>query len=34
LIAGSMRVERGDPQWQAIARSREWMRHWPGVLSI
>ncbi|ODU48845.1 MAG: hypothetical protein ABS92_07445 [Thiobacillus sp. SCN 63-374] len=34
LIAGSMRVERDDPQWQAIARSREWMRHWPGVLSI
>ena len=34
LIAGSVRVNRDDPLWQALARGREWMRHWPGVLSI
>jgi len=34
LIAGSMRIERENPQWQSIARKREWMRYWPGVLSI
>ena len=34
LIAGSVRVDRNDPRWQALARGRQWMRHWPGVLSI
>jgi cardiolipin synthase len=34
LIAGSMRVARDDPQWRALARGRQWMRHWPGVLSV
>ncbi len=34
LIAGSMRIERDNPQWQALARRREWMRHWPGVLAV
>ena len=34
LIAGSRRFDRGDPAWQQSARRREWMRHWPGVLSI
>lgn len=34
LFASSVRVERDDPQWQSMARSRQWMRHWPGVLSI
>ena len=34
LIASSARVEREDPQWQAIARGRQWLRHWPGVLSL
>ncbi len=34
LIAGSVRLNRDDPLWQATARGREWMRHWPGVLSI
>jgi len=34
LMARSQRVDRNDPQWQESARRREWMRHWPGVLSI
>jgi phosphatidylserine/phosphatidylglycerophosphate/cardiolipin synthase-like enzyme len=34
LIAGSVRVDREDPAWQRLAREREWLRHWPGVLSI
>lgn len=34
LIAGSVRVDREDPAWQRLARRREWLRHWPGVLSI
>jgi phosphatidylserine/phosphatidylglycerophosphate/cardiolipin synthase-like enzyme len=34
LIAGSVRVDRDDPAWQRLARRREWLRHWPGVLSI
>lgn len=33
LAAQSVRVDRNDPQWQRLARSREWMRHWPSVLS-
>ena len=34
LIAGSVPVDREDPEWQRLARRREWLRHWPGVLSI
>jgi phosphatidylserine/phosphatidylglycerophosphate/cardiolipin synthase-like enzyme len=34
LVAGSVRVDRGDPAWQRRARRREGMRHWPGVLSL
>jgi len=34
LIADSVRVDRDDPQWQSMARGRQWMRYWPGVLSI
>ncbi|HYM60810.1 MAG TPA: phosphatidylserine/phosphatidylglycerophosphate/cardiolipin synthase family protein [Thermoanaerobaculia bacterium] len=34
LIAASKRVDRNDPGWQQSAQRREWMRHWPGVLSI
>jgi len=30
----SQRINREDPQWQESARHRQWMRHWPGVLSI
>lgn len=34
LLAGSTRVDRHDPAWQQLARRREWLRWWPGVLSI
>jgi phosphatidylserine/phosphatidylglycerophosphate/cardiolipin synthase-like enzyme len=34
LAAGSVRVDRDDPAWQRLARRREWMRKWPGVLSV
>jgi phosphatidylserine/phosphatidylglycerophosphate/cardiolipin synthase-like enzyme len=34
LIADSVRVDRDDPQWRAMARGRQWMRYWPGVLSM
>ena len=34
LTAGSRLIDRNDPAWQASARQRRWMRHWPGVLSI
>ena len=34
LLAGSVRVDREDPVWQRLAREREWLHHWPGVLSI
>lgn len=33
LMARSVRVNRDDPAWQRLARRREWLRHWPGVLS-
>ena len=33
LMTRSVRVERDDPDWQRVARRREWLRHWPGVLS-
>jgi phosphatidylserine/phosphatidylglycerophosphate/cardiolipin synthase-like enzyme len=32
LVARSVRVNRDDPDWQRLVRSREWLRHWPGVL--
>ena len=34
LIAGSERVDSDDPEWQATALRRQWMRRWPGVLSV
>lgn len=34
LFADSVAVSRDDPQWQQLASAREWLRHWPGVLSI
>jgi len=34
LIAQSRAFDRDDRTWQHSARHREWMRHWPGVLSI
>lgn len=34
LMAGSVRVLRDDPQWQRLAKRREWMRHWPGILAV
>ncbi len=33
LVAGSVRVDPADPEWQRLARRREWLRWWPGVLS-
>jgi len=33
LASRSVRVDAGDPEWQRIARRREWMRRWPGGLS-
>jgi phosphatidylserine/phosphatidylglycerophosphate/cardiolipin synthase-like enzyme len=34
LLEGARRFDRDDPAWRQSARRREWMRHWPGVLSI
>ena len=34
FMAKSQRIDREDVQWQETARRRQWMRHWPGVLSI
>lgn len=34
LMAGSVRVDRDDPAWQQVAKRREWMRHWPSLLSV
>lgn len=34
LTAGSARVDREEPAWRQTARRRDWMRHWPGVLSV
>jgi phosphatidylserine/phosphatidylglycerophosphate/cardiolipin synthase-like enzyme len=34
LVAGSVRVDREDPAWQRLVRGRDWLRHWPGVLSL
>jgi phosphatidylserine/phosphatidylglycerophosphate/cardiolipin synthase-like enzyme len=33
-IAGSIRVDRDDPEWRERARRRTWMRRWPGVLAL
>ncbi|MBS1149392.1 MAG: phospholipase D/Transphosphatidylase [Myxococcaceae bacterium] len=33
-LAHSVRVDPGDPTWKQRAQRREWMRHWPGVLSV
>ena len=34
LIADSQPVDRDDRRWQRAARRRQWMRYWPGVLSV
>lgn len=34
LLAQSDRVDRTDAAWQRTATRRQWMRRWPGVLSI
>ncbi len=34
LMGASRRVDRADPEWPETARRRNWMRHWPGVLSV
>ncbi len=34
LLARSVRVDRSDAAWQQMAKRREWMNRWPGVLSV
>lgn len=34
LLAQSPRVDRDDPEWRKVARRRQWMRRWPGVMSV
>ncbi len=34
LLAQSPRVNRDDPEWRKLARRRQWMRRWPGVMSV
>lgn len=34
LIADSQPVDRNDQRWQRTAKRREWLTHWPGVLSV
>lgn len=34
LMASSQSVDRDDPAWQKLARGRQWLRNWPGVLSV
>jgi phosphatidylserine/phosphatidylglycerophosphate/cardiolipin synthase-like enzyme len=34
LLSQSRRVDRDDPEWQRLARRRDWMRRWPGVMSV
>lgn len=34
ILAESSRVQPDDPAWQRLARRREWLRYWPGVLSV
>jgi cardiolipin synthase len=34
LLARSPLVDRNDPGWRSLAKRREWMRRWPGVMSV
>ena len=34
LLAQSQRVDPKDPEWQKLSKRREWMRRWPGVMSV
>jgi phosphatidylserine/phosphatidylglycerophosphate/cardiolipin synthase-like enzyme len=34
LLAQSQRVDPNDPEWQKLSKRREWMRRWPGVMSV
>jgi phosphatidylserine/phosphatidylglycerophosphate/cardiolipin synthase-like enzyme len=34
LIHQSERVDRDNPLWKQTARRRQWMRRWPGMLSV
>ena len=34
LMAESTRWSRDDPNWKKLAARRDWMRHWPGLLSV
>jgi len=34
LLIRSPRVDRNDPAWRILAKRREWMRRWPGVMSV
>lgn len=34
LLARSQRVDPNDPEWQKLSKRREWMRRWPGVMSV
>ena len=34
LLARSPQVDRNDPGWRSLAKRREWMRRWPGVMSV
>jgi phosphatidylserine/phosphatidylglycerophosphate/cardiolipin synthase-like enzyme len=34
LLLQSERVDRDNPAWKQTARRRQWMRRWPGMLSI
>ena len=34
LLASSDRVDPNDPEWRRRAQHRQWMRYWPGTLSV
>jgi phosphatidylserine/phosphatidylglycerophosphate/cardiolipin synthase-like enzyme len=34
LFLQSERVDRNNPAWKQTARRRQWMRRWPGMLSV
>jgi cardiolipin synthase len=34
LLVGSPSVDRNDPGWRILAKRRQWMRRWPGVMSV
>ena len=34
LIASSDRVDPNDPEWRRRSQRRQWMRYWPGMLSV